>query len=104
MLRHDLIIVVVVFFAIAWCLQLLEISWNLKVLLKILEISWNLVDAPKNFTISNVIFTCQAIFSTLYIGKSRVNRITMISGTVMSMWRGPYTVVQYFHHDGGVTT
>ena len=28
------------------CLQLLEISWNLKFLLEMLEISWNFVDAP----------------------------------------------------------
>ena len=31
------------------CLQLPEISWNLKLLLKILDISWNLVDAPGKF-------------------------------------------------------
>ena len=37
---------------------------------EILEISWTLVDAPGNFKISNVIFACQAIFSTLYVGKS----------------------------------
>ena len=32
------------------------------------------------FIISNIIFALQAIFSTVYIGKPRVNRITMISG------------------------
>jgi len=31
------------------CLQLLIISWNLKLLLEILEISWNLVDSPGKF-------------------------------------------------------
>jgi len=34
------------------CLQLLDIletSWNLKLLLEILDISWNLVDAPGKF-------------------------------------------------------
>ena len=31
------------------CPQLLEITWNLKLLLEILEISWNLVDSPVEF-------------------------------------------------------
>jgi len=35
--------------------------------------------------ISNVIFARQAIFSTLYIGTPQVNRITMISGAMMSV-------------------
>jgi len=43
----------------------LEIYWNLKLLLEILKNSWNLVDVP-----GNVIFARQAIFSTLYAGKS----------------------------------
>ena len=30
-------------------LELLEISWSLKLLLEILEVSWNLVDAPGKF-------------------------------------------------------
>jgi len=33
------------------CLQLLEISWNLKTLLEILEISWNLNGPPGNFCV-----------------------------------------------------
>ena len=57
-----------------------EMSRNIKLLLEILEISWNLVDAPGKYLIVNVIFTCQAIFSRLYIGSPRVDRITMISG------------------------
>ena len=32
-----------------WWPQLLEISWNLKLLLEILEISWNLDDAAGKF-------------------------------------------------------
>ena len=35
----------------AGCLQLLEISWNLKNLLEILEISWNLNGPPGNFCV-----------------------------------------------------
>jgi len=31
------------------CLQLLEISGNLKLLLEILEVAWNLVDAAGKF-------------------------------------------------------
>jgi len=31
------------------CLQLMEVSWNLKLLLEKLEISWNLVDVAGKF-------------------------------------------------------
>jgi len=31
------------------CLELVEFSWNLKLLLEILEISWNFVDSPEKF-------------------------------------------------------
>jgi len=37
--------------SISGCLQLLEISWNLKTLLEILEISWNLNGPPGNFCV-----------------------------------------------------
>jgi len=35
----------------SWCLQLLEIYWNLKTLLEIMEISWNLIGPPGNFCV-----------------------------------------------------
>ena len=46
-----------------WCLQLLEIlelSWNLKLLPEILEISWNFVDAPRK-----IIFTARCYASAV---------------------------------------
>jgi len=62
-------------------LEIMEISWNLKLLMEILEISCYLVDAPGKFCNQQCVFARQAIFSP------RVNRITMISGRVMGVGR-----------------
>jgi len=52
-------------------LEILEISWNLKLLLEILEISWDLVDAPGRFCNWQCnLYARQAIFSRLYTGTS----------------------------------
>jgi len=48
------------------CLQPLEISWNLKLLLEILETSWNVVDSSGKF----YSYQCNFRTSGFLVGKS----------------------------------